>query len=476
MSADGTAPDLGAPVDLVVRGAELVATVDDAGTELAGGWVAVHDATVVALGDHRSAPPPARTELDARGALVTPGLVNGHHHLFQNLTRAWPPMTDQRLFGWMRACVPAWEGIDEEAAHLSAWVGLAELALSGCTTSTDMCYFHVRGAGDLVGATIRAATEVGVRFHPSRGCISTCGDDGGGVLPPSVVQDPDTVLAECERLVQQFHDPAPGAMVQVAFGPSMTFLVGAETTARMIELAERLDVRMHTHVAESADDDAHCTARFGRTDFEHFDSLGLCSDRTWVAHCVRPRAGEIERLATAGVGVAHCPTSNCIIGSGIAPVAALRAAGVAVGLGVDGSSSSDAGSLWMEARQALLMGKLRDGPGSIDARAVLSMATRGGAACLGRGGELGQLRVGGAGDLVVWDLEGPAWAGAVADPVEAWLRCGPASTRHTVVAGVPVVRDGALVAPGLDDVLARHRRASLALQSRATHPLARVGP
>lgn len=453
--------------DLLVHSARLLVTMDADRRELAGGWVAVKDGMVLAVGDRRDAPPSARDTIDARGCLVTPGLVNTHHHLFQNLTRAWRPMTDRSLFGWMAACYPAWERIDEDAVHASAWVGLAELALSGCTTSSDMCYFHVAGAGDLVGATIRAAAEVGLRFHPVRACITTCGATAAGPLPRSVVQEPEEALAECERLISRFHDPSPRSMVRVAVGPSMTFMVGSDTTRRLIELAERHDVRLHTHVAESTDDDAHCGRLFGRTDFEHFEDLGLLTDRTWVAHCVRPTEDQVARLAAGGAGVAHCPTSNCILGSGIAPVAALRAAGVDVGLGVDGSSSADAASMWMECRQALLLGKLRDTPASTDARTVLEMATRGGAACLGRSGEIGELAIGANADLVVWDLDGPQWSGAVDDPVEALLRCGPAAARDTVVAGRPVVRAGRLTTPGLDGARRRHDRAAARIQGAA---------
>jgi len=432
----------------------------DAGRrEIDGGWVAISDGRVTDLGGALDAPPAARRTIDAEGCLVTPGLINTHHHLFQNFTRAWPEMTSQTLFPWMSACFPVWERLDEEAAYLSAWVGLAEMALSGCTASTDMLYFHVQDRGDLVAATIRAAGEVGMRFHPSRASISTCGSTGGDLLPRSIVLDPDHILAECERLVKTFHQTGPGAMVQVAFGPSMTFMVGADTTRQMVELAERLDVRMHTHVAESAGDDEFCLQEFGHTDFEHFEHVGLCTDRTWVAHCVRPKPHEIDRLVAAGVAVAHCPSSNCMLGSGIAPVADLRAAGVPVGLGVDGSSSNDSGSLWLESRQALLLGKLRDGPASVDARSVLEMATRGGAACLGRAGELGELSIGSAADLAIWDLRGVTWAsGGFEDPIEAWLRCGPAGARDTIVAGIVIVAGGELANTALDSVTTQHRK------------------
>ena len=452
-----------APCDLLVRDAALVATVDAGRSEIAGGWVAVTGGLVSGVGGPGDPAPAARETIDARGCLVTPGLVNSHHHLFQNLTRAWRPMTRAPLFGWLAACFPQWVGLDADAVHVSAWVGLAELALSGCTTSTDMMYFHVRGAGDFIDAEIEAAVDLGVRFHPSRGAYAV-GVDNGGIAPMVAVQTVEEILADSERLVHRYHDRSHGAMVRIAFGPCTTFALPPDGMRELVALAEHLDVRIHTHLSESADDDDHAMAHFGTTDFGVFERLGLDLDRTWVAHCVWPTDEEIGRLARAGVAVAHCPSSNCVLSSGIAPVADFRRAGVPVGLGVDGSSSSDAASLWMEARQALLVGKLRDGADSVDARAVLEMATRGGAACLGRVGELGELSVGAVADLAVWSLDGPSYAGALDDPIEAWLRCGPGRARDTVVAGRAVVRGGLLTHGRLDEMLGRHRVAATRLQ------------
>jgi cytosine/adenosine deaminase-related metal-dependent hydrolase len=253
-------------------------------------------------------------------------------------------------------------------------------------------------------------------------------------------------------------------MTRVALAPCSPFSVTEDLMVRSAELAERLDVRLHTHFAENAEDDDFSLARFGCRPMEYLERTGWCSDRTWVAHCVMPTDDEVGRLGSAGVGVAHCPSSNLILASGIAPVVDLRAAGVHVGLGVDGSSSADSGSLWMEARQAMLLAKLRDGAAAGTARMALEMATVGGAACLGRTGELGVLAPGAVGDLAVWPLVGPSFAGAIADPVEAWLRCGPAAVRHTVVAGRPIVRDGAIVDARLDEMLTTHRDFSTAIQ------------
>ncbi len=450
--------------DLLITGADLLATMNDEREELRGGWIAVTDGLISAIGTASDPTPDAADLIGAEGCLVTPGLVNTHHHLFQNLTRAWTPMTDKPLFGWLRSCFPQWTRLDDEAIHVSAWVGLAELAQSGCTTSTDMCYFHVRGGGDFIDAEIAAAVDLGMRFHPSRGLFSQ-GEDNGGIAPAIAVQTEDEILADCERLVARYHDRSHGAMVRIALGPTATFAMSPSGMREVVELAERLDVRIHTHLAESQDDDDFARSTVGMNNVEHFESLGLCQDRTWVAHCVRPTPAEIGRLAAAGVGVAHCPTSNCILASGIAPVAAFRRAGMAVGLGVDGSSSADAGSLWMEARQALLMGKVRDGADSTSGRTVLELATRGGARCLGREGEIGQLTVGAAADLAIWSLDGPTYAGAISDPIEAWVRCGPASARDTIVAGRPVVRNRVLVSPKLDEMLTRHRAAAMRIQA-----------
>ncbi|MFI5040937.1 MAG: 8-oxoguanine deaminase [Acidimicrobiales bacterium] len=450
------------PVDVVVAGAALVASLDQDRREIAGGWVAIREGVVSAIGAPGDEPA-ARRVIRADGCLVTPGLVNTHHHIYQNLTRAYRPATGSNLFGWLSTLYPVWSQLDEEAAYVSAWIGLAELALGGCTTSMDHLYVHPRNGGDLISAEIRAATELGMRFHPTRGSMSLSQKDGG--LPPdSVVQDDDEILADSERLVALHHDPTPGAMVRVALAPCSPFSVTPALMTRTAELAERLDVRLHTHLAEDADEDRYCLEVFGRRPLEQFEEVGWAGDRAWVAHCIYPNASEIARMGSWGTGVAHCPSSNMMIGGGMAPVREFRAAGVPVGLGCDGSASTDSASLWMEARNALLLGRLRGGPEAMQAREALEIATRGGAACLGREGELGVLTPGSAADLVCWPLEGIAFAGALSDPIEAWLRCGPVSARHTMVNGRLVVEDGQLTAPGVAAMLARHRSIAARMQ------------
>ncbi|HEX4428048.1 MAG TPA: 8-oxoguanine deaminase [Frankiaceae bacterium] len=431
-------------------------------TELAGGWVAVTAGRVSGVGGAGSEPA-AREVIAAEGCLVTPGLINTHHHMYQNLTRAFAPATNTNLFGWLTTLYPVWAGLDEEAVYLSAWVGLAELALGGCTSTMDHLYVHPRGGGDLLGAEIAAAAELGMRFHPTRGSMSLSQKDGG--LPPdSVVQDDEEILAECQSQVARHHDPAADSMLRIALAPCSPFSVTPALMRKTAELAEQLDVRLHTHLAEDADEDRYCLEVFGRRPIDQFQDVGWGSDRAWVAHCIYPNEAEIDRLGQWGVGVAHCPSSNQLLGGGLAPVAELRAAGVPVGIGCDGSASTDSASLWLETRGALLLARLRHGAAAMTARDALEMATLGGAACLGRQGEIGELTVGAAGDLVVWPLEGFQYAGALSDPVEALLRCGPNAPRHTIVAGIPVVRDGVLTNSGGQEVLRRHRRVAARLQ------------
>ena len=447
--------------DLVVANARCVATVDEVRRELAGGWVAITDGVIADVGTGLA--PSATTSIDATDCLVTPGLVNAHHHLYQNLTRAFPPMTDKPLFGWLQSLYPLWRSIDTESVYVSAWVGLAELALSGCTTSADHLYLHPHGAGDLLTAEIEAAQDLGMRFHPTRGSMSLSEKDGG--LPPDdVVADDDEILAASESAVTRHHDRSHGAMVRVALAPCSPFSVTEDLMVRSAELAERLDVRLHTHFAENAQDDEFSIATFGCRPMEYLERTGWCTDRTWVAHCVTPNHDEIRRLGAAGIGAAHCPSSNMILSSGIAPIVDLRAAGVKVGLGVDGSSSADSASLWLEARQSMLLAKLRNGADAGTARMALDIATHGGAGCLGREGEIGVIAPGAVGDLAIWSLTGPTFAGAIADPVEAWLRCGPTGARDTIVNGQPVVRDGQLVNGRLGDMLAAHGALSRRIQ------------
>ncbi|MGI9595910.1 MAG: 8-oxoguanine deaminase [Acidimicrobiales bacterium] len=441
--------------DLLLSGADLVVTMDPQRREIAGGWVAITDGTISGIG----APgrePEAATVVAAAGGLITPGLINTHHHIYQNLTRSFSAALSGDLFHWLKTLYPVWSRLDEEASYISTWIGLAELALGGCTTTTDHLYVHPRHGGDLITAQVAAAAELGFRFHPTRGSMSLSEKDGG--LPPdSVVQDDDEILSDSERLVGLHHDPEPGAMVRIALAPCSPFSVTPELMTRTAELAERLDVRLHTHLAEDGAEDEYCQEAFGCRPIEHFEAVGWGSDRAWVAHCVFPNSAEIDRLAGWGTGVAHCPSSNQLIGAGLAPIREMLDAGVGVGLGCDGSASTDCASLWLEARGALLLARLRGGPEAMLAREALEMATVGGARCLGRD-DIGSLAVGNAGDVVVWPTDGIAFAGALSDPVEALLRCGPMAPKHTIINGRFVVEDGRLAATGIESKLADHRR------------------
>ena len=450
--------------DLLIHNAALVATVDADRRELAGGWVAVTDGLVSGVGSSTDPEPAATRVIDADGCLVTPGLVNTHHHLYQNLTRAYTPMTSAPLFGWLQALYPLWTAaIDEESEFLAAWVGLAELALSGCTTSSDHHYLHPPRAGDLLGAEIAAAVDLGMRFHPTYGSMSLSVKDGG--LPPDdAVRDEDDILAESERHVARHHDSNHGSMVQIALAPCSPFSVSTDLMIRSAELAERLDVRLHTHLAENSEDDEFAMASFGMRPVDYYEHCGWMTDRTWGAHVVMPNLDEVNRLGSAGVGIAHCPSSNMILSSGIAPVVDMHHAGCHVGLGCDGSSSADSASLWQEARLSMLQGKLKSGADKMTARLALEIATRGGAGCLGRVGEIGELSVGAVGDVAVWKMDGPIFAGVLDDLIEGWLRCGPTAAWHTIVAGRPVVERGLLVSPKLEEMLADHRVAARRFQ------------
>ncbi len=451
--------------DLLIKNAGLIATVDDLRREIPAGWVACTDGLISAIGTSLDVTPSAKRVIDASDQLVTPGLVNAHHHLFQNLTRVWKPMTDKALFGWLQSLYPVWTAnLDEESEYLAAWVGLAELAMSGCSTSTDHHYLHPARAGDLLAAEIAAAQDLGMRFHPTYGSMSLSVKDGG--LPPDdAVLPEDDILANSKMHVDRWHDPSHGSMLQIALAPCSPFSVTPDLMRKTAELAESLDVRLHTHLAENAEDDEYALATFGMRPVELYEDVGWLTDRSWGAHVVRPDQAEIEKLGQAGVGIAHCPSSNMILSSGIAPVVDMRNAGCHVGLGCDGSSSADSASLWQEARLAMLQGKLTSGAGAMTARAALEVATRGGAGCLGRVGEIGELTVGAVADLAIWKLDGPVFAGVVGDMIEGWLRTGPHQAWHTIVNGEFVVKNGGLVNERLAQILSDHALAARRFQA-----------
>ncbi|EFV13586.1 8-oxoguanine deaminase [Segniliparus rugosus] len=446
--------------DLLVRNAYVVV---DHEREIPSGWVAVEGGRVAAVGP-AGAEPPADTTIDARERVVTAGLVNTHHHMYQNLTRAYGPATGGSLFEWLTTLYPIWAGLDSEAVYLSTYVAMAELLRGGCTTSMDHMYVHPKPG--LIDAQARAARDVGFRFFGTRGSMTRSVEDGG--LPPkSVTQDADEILADCERVVGAFHDPKPGAMTRIGLAPCSPFSVTERLMAETAELAERLDVRLHTHLAEDHDEHEYCQRTYGATPVEYFERVGWATGRSWVAHFIYPSEAEARRLAAKGVSAAHCPSSNMILANGTLDSAKLRAMGMPVGLGCDGSSSADSASLWLEARTALLLAKFRGGPGAMGAREALDMATRGGAQCLGWEDEIGHLRPGACADLVVWHADELSVAGGWSDPVETLLRCGPHQAATTIVAGKVLVHEGRFLGERLGDVLAAHREVSKALQRSA---------
>ena len=441
-----------------------IATVDDTRREIAEGHLVCERGRIAAVGEGAA---PAVTDrarrIDGRGKLATPGLVNCHHHLYQHATRGYAQQAT--LFEWLTALYPVWAHIDGEIVDAAARAALAALARSGCTTTTDHHYIFPRGAGDLLAVEIDAARAIGLRFHPCRGAMDL-GQRRGGLPPDAIVEERDAILAACSDAIDRFHDPAPGAMVRIALAPTSPFSVTAELMAETAELARARGVRLHTHLAETDDEEEFCLERFGKRPLEYLDSLGWLGDDVWLAHCVHLDGGEAQRMGSTGTGVAHCPTSNGRLGAGIAPVAALLAAGAPVGLGVDGAASNECGELVDELRAALVVARASGGPTALTARQALELATRHGARCLGREDELGHLSVGVLADVALWDLDEAGFAG-IADPVAA-LAFGP--TRHVdalLVGGELVVEDGELrtadpvtLARGLERASARMREAA----------------
>jgi cytosine/adenosine deaminase-related metal-dependent hydrolase len=420
-----------------------VVVMDDAGTEHEDGWVLVEDGVVAATGG--GVEPEADERVDLGGALVTPGLVNTHHHLYQTLTRA--RAQESNLFGWLKALYPIWARLDEEAEHVAARTGLAELALSGCTTVFDHHYVFPRGAGDLIEAEMTAARELGVRLVPSRGSMDL-GESDGGLPPDSLVEDADTVLAETDRLASRYPE--------LVVAPCSPFSVTGELMRESAALARRLGLTLHTHLAETVEEEDYCRELYGCTPVEYLGQLGWLDDDVWCAHCVHLSDTDVARFGETGTGVAHCPSSNLRLGAGIAPVRQLLDASVRVGLGVDGTASNERGDLFLEVKQALLVARGRGGPEALTAREALRLGTRGSASVLKRD-DLGSLEAGKSADLAVWGLDGLELAGAD-DPVAGLVFSAPHRVERLVVAGEDVVRDGRLVRADEEEIAKEHRR------------------
>lgn len=440
--------------EYLIRGADCVVTMDDGRRELRGHDIRLSGGVIAEIG------PDLKTGGEiviAGGCVVTPGLVNTHHHLFQTLTRAVPGAQNALLFGWLQTLYPVWARMGPDHMRVSALTGLAELALSGCTLTSDHLYLFPNGSR--LDDTIAAAGQVGLRFHATRGAMSI-GQSAGG-LPPDVLIEPEpAILDDCIRVIDAFHDPRAGAMLRVGVAPCSPFSVSRELMRDAALLARDKGVMLHTHLAENEEDVAYSEAQFGCRPGEYAESLGWTGPDVWHAHCVKLNGDEIGLFARSRTGVAHCPCSNCRLGSGIAPVRAMRNAGVAVGLGVDGSASNDAGNLAAEARLAMLLQRVAGGADAMSAREALEIATRGGAGVLGRD-DCGQIAVGKRADIAIWDVSGIDSAGSW-DPA-ALLLAGPTRVRDLFVEGRQVVRDGRMVTIDLAAVIAEQTRLARAL-------------
>jgi cytosine/adenosine deaminase-related metal-dependent hydrolase len=428
---------------LLVRNAEILVTMDPDRREIRGGGLFARDGFIEAVGPSDTLPAVADEVFDASGHLLLPGLINTHHHLYQTLTRAVPGAQDAGLFDWLKTLYPIWARMTPEDVDLATRTGLLELAHSGCTTAFDHHYLWPNGSA--VSDQVAAAHEVGVRFHVSRGSMSL-GESDGGLPPDSVVEDEDAILEDCAAVIDRFHDPSPGAMTRVVLAPCSPFSVTGDLMQRSVELAREKGVSLHTHLAETKDEEDFCIETFGARPVKYAEELGWAGPDVWYAHGVFIDDEEISRMAAAGTGVAHCPSSNMRLASGIAPVARYLEAGVNVGLGVDGSASNDGSNMLAEARQAMLLARLASSPelGSgpqMTARTALEMATLGGAAVLGRD-DIGSLATGKCADFFTLDLSRLEYAGALHDPVAAALLCAPVAASHTYVQGRAIVSGG----------------------------------
>lgn len=436
-------------VQYLIREADHILTMDDARREFVGADILLRDGVIAAIGPNLDAP--SAEIVMARGAVVTPGLVNTHHHLYQSLTRAVPGGQDALLFGWLKTLYPIWARFGPEEMRVSALTGLAELALSGCSLTSDHLYLFPNGAR--LDDTIDAAHEIGMRFHPTRGAMSI-GESAGGLPPDDLIEREAAILEDCIRVIDAHHDGSAGAMVRVGVAPCSPFSVSRDLMRDAAILARDKGVMLHTHLAENDEDVAYSLAQFGCRPGQYAEDLGWIGDDVWHAHCVELDGAEIDLFARSRTGVAHCPCSNCRLGSGIAPVRAMRDAGVPVGLGVDGSASNDAGSLVGEARQAMLLQRVVNGADAMSAREALEIATRGGADVLGRP-DCGRIAVGARADVAIWDVSGVQSAGSW-DPA-AILLAGPNQVRDLFVEGRQLVRDGQLATIDLAAVVTRQR-------------------
>ena len=461
---------------LLLKNADLLCTMrpardmtgragDDVGREIPGGGLFARGGVIEAVGSSADLPDNADIVLDMQGHVVIPGMVNTHHHLFQNLTRAVPAAQNAPLFGWLQTLYPIWSNIGPEHIYWSTALGLAELALSGCTTSSDHLYLYPNGArlDDALGA----AADVGVRFHGTRGSMSIGKSEGG--LPPDNLCAPEPdILADCQRVIEAHHNPERYAMQRIALAPCSPFSVSMDLMRETARMARSYGVGMHTHLAENSEDIDYSLATFGMRPGDYIEAVEWTGDDVWHAHCVQLTAEEIRLFARTGTGVAHCPCSNMRLASGIAPVRAMLDAGMKVGLGVDGSASSDSGHMLNEARQTMLLQRVNQGGNAMSAREALATATRGGASVLGRD-DIGMLAPGMAADIACFDRRSVDFAGSDWDMLASLLFCGPVKASHTIINGRIVVAEGQLASMDMDRLLSNHWRMAHDLMVKAGH-------
>ncbi|WP_321908689.1 MULTISPECIES: 8-oxoguanine deaminase [unclassified Paraburkholderia] len=448
---------------LLVKNADMLVTMDGARREIRGGGLYIEGNRIVAVGTTAELPATADEVIDASGHLVTPGLINTHHHMYQSLTRAVPAAQDAELFGWLTNLYKVWANLTPEMIEVSTLTAMSELLLSGCTTSSDHLYIYPNGSR--LDDSIRAAQRIGMRFHASRGSMSV-GQKDGGLPPDSVVEREDAILADTQRLIETYHDEGRYAMLRVVVAPCSPFSVSRDLMRESAVLARHYGVSMHTHLAENVNDIAYSREKFGMTPAEYAEDLGWVGRDVWHAHCVQLDDHGIGLFGRTGTGVAHCPCSNMRLASGIAPVKKMRLAGVPVGLGVDGSASNDGAQMVAEARQAMLLARVGFGPDAMTAREALEIATLGGAQVLGRD-DIGALAPGMAADFVAFDLRQPLFAGALHDPVAALVFCAPSQVALSVIGGRVVVKEGVLQTVELGPVIERHNRLAAQLVEMA---------
>lgn len=455
---------------LLIRHADLLLTMDSHRHRIPDGGLFVRDNIIQTVGSTGDLPNTADTVIEARGKIVLPGLINTHHHLYQTLTRAVPNAQNANLFNWLKTLYPIWAGLTGEAVYVSALVGMAELILSGCTTASDHLYIYPNDAR--IDDEIRAAREIGLRFHASRGSMSL-GESQGGLPPDRVVEDEDDILRDTRRAIEEHHQAHRYGMIRIVVAPCSPFSVTPDLMREAANLARSYDVHLHTHLAETLDEEEYCLAHFGHRPVEYAEHLGWVGDDVWYAHGVHVNTAEIELMARTRTGVCHCPSSNMRLASGIAPVRAYRNQGIRVGLGVDGSASNDSSHLLAEARQALLLGRLSPGrphaagdPAGLTAEDVLEIATLGGADVLGRD-DIGSLEPGKAADFIAFDLNRLDFAGALHDPVAALVFCTPSRVDLSVINGKVVVQAGRLTTVAMEPVIEWHNRIARELVNRA---------